>query len=132
MDKKKCQKGKILRKGYINKKGTKVNPKCIKDQGKDLSKINQLNPKDSKPGKGPKILPEIKELNLGQFGYELKYSFETRKKALTKAFKKYTPLKILRYLVLIRTYSKSIKKNYDKYSKDIKFIQDYREKQKKK
>ena len=118
MDKKKCPKGQILRKGYINKKGTKVNPKCIKDQGQ--------------PGKGPKILPAIKELDLGQFGYELKYSFETRQKALKKAFKKYTPLKILRYLVLIRTYSKSIKKNYDKYSKDIKFIQDYREKQKKK
>lgn len=134
----KCKKGYVLRKGYyrksyVRKDGIKVKrsyvpPKCIKDQGKDLSKINQLNPKDSKPGKGPKILPEIKRLNLGQFGYELKYSFEQRKKALKKAIKKYDPLKILRYLVLIRTYSKSNKKNYDKYTKDIKFIQKLRSK----
>ena len=114
MDKKKCPKGQILRKGYTTKKGTKVSPKCIKDQGQ--------------PGKGPKILPEIKELDLGQFGYELKYSFEQRKKALKKAIKKYDSLKVLRYLVLIRTYSKSNKKNYDKYTKDIKFIQKLRSK----
>ena len=121
---KKCKKGYVLRKGYYRKsyvrkdgvkvKGSYVPPKCIKDQGK--------------PGKGPKILPEIKELNLGQFGYELKYSFEERKKALIKAIKKYDSLKVLRYLVLIRTYSKSNKKNYDKYTKDIKFIQKLRSK----
>ena len=46
MTKKDCPKGKILRKGYTTKKGVKVEPKCIKDQGK--------------PGKGPKIFPEIK------------------------------------------------------------------------
>ena len=114
MTKKDCPKGKILRKGYTTKKGVKVEPKCIKDQGK--------------PGKGPKIFPEIKSLNLGEFGYELKYSFEKRKIALKKSFEKYTPLKVLRYLVLIRNYSKSNERNYNKYTKDIEFIQKYRKK----
>ena len=109
-----CPEGKILRKGYTTKKGTKVAPKCIKDQGK--------------PGKGPKTLPKIKELNLGEFGYELKYSFEKRKIAIKKATKKYDLLKILRYLVLIRNYSISNKKNYDKYTKDIEFIKVLRNK----
>ena len=59
---------------------------------------------------------------LGQFGYSLKCSFENRKKAIKKAIKKYDSLRILRRLVLIRNYSKSYKKNYDKYTKDIEFI----------
>lgn len=41
---KKCGRGKIWRKGYTTKKGTKVKGACIIDRGK--------------PGKGPKTLPK--------------------------------------------------------------------------
>lgn len=110
----KCKKGEILRKGYTTKNNKKVKPSCVKDMGKK--------------GKGPKILPEMKESGLlGPFGYELKYDFEIRKEAIKKAIKKHGSLKILKYLVLIRTYSKSNIKNFNRYSKDIKFIQKLRE-----
>jgi len=121
----KCKKNEILIKGhykkaYTKKDGTKVKktyvkPYCKKDIGNK--------------GKGPYTLPEIKDEDvLGQFGYSLKCSFEKRKKSIIKAIKKYDSLRILRRLVLIRNYSKSYKKNYDKYTKDIEFIKKMREK----
>ena len=107
---KKCKSGKILRKAYTTKKGVKVKASCIKDQGKK--------------GKGPKTLPKIKTyMSLGEYGYELKKSFEKRKTALRKAIKVYGVIKIIKRLSLIRNYSKSNKTNYNKYTKDIEYLQ---------
>jgi hypothetical protein len=106
---KKCKSGKILRKSYKTKKGVKVKASCIKDQGKK--------------GKGPKTLPKIKtDMSLGEYGYELKISFEKRQTALKKAVKVYGVIKIIKRLSLIRNYSKSNKTNYNKYTKDIEFL----------
>lgn len=106
---KKCKSGKILRKAYITKNGVKVKASCIKDQGKK--------------GKGPKTLPKIKtDMSLGEYGYELKKSFEKRKTALKKAVKVYGVIKIIKRLSLIRNYSKSNKTNYNKYTKDLEFL----------
>ena len=110
MSKKKCKSGKILRKSYSTKKGKKVKASCIKDQGKK--------------GKGPKTLPKIKtDMSLGDFGYELKKSFEKRKVALKKAITVHGFIKIIKRLSLIRNYSKSNQSNYNKFTKDIKFLQ---------
>jgi hypothetical protein len=107
--KKKCSSGKIKRKAYTTKKGTKVKASCIKDRGKK--------------GKGPKTLPKISsKMSLGDFGYELKYSFETRKKALNKAIKKHGLIKVLKRISLIRNYSKSVTRNYNKYTKDLEYL----------
>ena len=119
----KCKTGEILikghyKKGYTRKDGRKVKktyvkPYCKKDIGNK--------------GKGPYTLPEIKDEDvLGQFGYSLKCSFEKRKKSILKAINKFDSLRILRRLVLIRNYSKSHKKNYDKYTKDIEYIKKIR------
>jgi hypothetical protein len=122
----KCDKGEIVRKAYTRKaytrkdgtkvKATRVAAKCIKDRGT--------------PGKGPYTLPPLKDNHfLTKHGYSLSKSFEDRKKALKKAIKENGSLSVLRHLVLVRNYSKSVKKNYDKYTKDIEFVQDLRKKQ---
>ena len=122
----KCDKGEIVRAGYTRKaytrkdgtkvKATRVAPKCIKDRGE--------------PGKGPYTLPPLKDNHfLTKHGYSLSKSFEDRKKALKKAIKENGSLSVLKHLVLVRNYSKSIKKNYDKYTKDIEFIQVLRKKE---
>ena len=122
----KCDKGEIVRAGYTRKaytrkdgtkvKATRVAPKCIKDRGE--------------PGKGPYTLPPLKDNHfLTKHGYSLSKSFEDRKKALKKAIKENGSLSVLKHLVLVRNYSKSIKKNYDKYTKDIEFVQALRKKE---
>lgn len=122
----KCDKGEIVRKAYTRKaytrkdgtkvKATRVSPKCIKDRGN--------------PGKGPYTLPPLKDNHfLTKHGYSLSKSFDERKKSLKKAIKENSSLSVLKHLVLVRNYSKSVKKNYDKYTKDIRFIQDLRKKE---
>ena len=108
---KKCPKGKILKKSYTTKKGTKVKPTCIQDQGK--------------PGKGPVLftIPEKDEGLLGDYGYELKISHEKRVKAIKKSIKNNGKLKILRFLVAIRTLNKSNERYFTKLDKDVKWVQ---------
>ena len=108
---KKCSKDKILRKSYKTKKGIKVPPTCVKDMGK--------------PGKGPKLfeIPEEDKGLLGGFGYTLKKKHEDRVKAIKKAIKEYSILKILRHLNALRTLQKSNEKYFKKLDKDVKWIQ---------
>ena len=47
VDKKKCKRGEIKKAGYTTKRGVQVPPTCIKDRGA--------------PGKGPKVIPKLKE-----------------------------------------------------------------------
>ena len=114
----KCNKRKIERVGYSyikksSKKVIKVKPVCIEDKGK--------------PGKGPKliIIPTVDEGLLGKYGYTLKKSYEDRIKALKKAYKENSHLKILRHLNAIRTLQKSNETNYNKLNKDMKWLQEY-------
>ena len=55
---KSCPAGKIRRKGYTTKRGTKVSATCTKNMGA--------------PGKTPsskKVLPKLKEVYLSKYGY---------------------------------------------------------------
>lgn len=65
-----CPRGKIRRKGYTTKRGTRVASACITDRGA--------------PGKGPKVIDITHEGKLGGPGY-LKKSEATRHKLLRKA-----------------------------------------------
>jgi hypothetical protein len=113
-NKKTCPKGMIIRKSYTTKKTSKKNSiyvpeTCIKDKGK--------------LGHGPKILSNIdKNISLSSFGYKLSKSDKSRKTSLKKASKKYGKLNVLRRVNLIRNYSKSIPKNYEKLSNDVSYL----------
>jgi hypothetical protein len=109
----KCSKGEILKVGYTTKRNVTVKPTCIKDKGK--------------PGKGPKLIVIPKEDIglLGEFGYTLKKSFEDRIKALKKAGKEYSKLKVLRYINALRTLHKSNEKYYNKLDRDMKWLQEH-------
>lgn len=113
-----CPKGQIKRKSYKTKTGKKVKSKCIKDRGK--------------PGKGPYTLPKIKDKGfLTKFGYRLKKKAVERRKALDKAINKKGGLSVIRHLNLIRNYSKWDKVNYNKYTRDLKYVREQYKKLKK-
>ena len=113
-----CKSGQIQKIEYSyvkksSKKPVKVNSTCIEDKGKS--------------GKGPKLItiPTEDEGILGKYGYTLKDSHQNRIKALKKAFKENSHLKILRHLNAIRTLQKSNDKMYNKLDKDMKWLQEY-------
>jgi hypothetical protein len=113
-----CQSGQIQKVGYSyvkksSKKTVKVKPTCIEDKGN--------------PGKGPKLItiPSEDEGILGKYGYRLKDSHQNRIKALKKAFKENSHLKILRHLNAIRTLQKSNETYFKKLDKDMKWLQEY-------
>ena len=62
---------------------------------------------------------------LGNYGYNLKEKHEDRIKALKKAFKENSHLKILRHLNAIITLQKSNDINFRKLDKDMKWLQQY-------
>jgi hypothetical protein len=104
---KRCPKGKILRKGYTTKKGVKVKPTCVKDMGK--------------PGKGKKLFT-LKKGELGKFGYAIKNNQDTRRKKFTYAslVHKLNALSILfkntapQYYKKLRSDMKWVQNNYKK------------------
>jgi hypothetical protein len=115
-----CPDGQILRKKYKTNKGTIVSSKCIKDRGQ--------------PGKGPNILPPVDtEIHFSKFGYKTTNSAPTRQKALSSIVNYYkknknlperkAALKVLRRVVLLRTYNKSNEKIKNIMSKDVKYLQ---------
>lgn len=65
-----CEEGKIFRRAYVTKKGTRVAGKCIKDQGK--------------PGKGKRLFT-LRRGTLGKYGYKTKFSENERRGALYRA-----------------------------------------------
>jgi hypothetical protein len=123
---KQCNKGQILKVGYSYVKkqtGKKINVSstCITDKGK--------------PGKGPKLItiPDYDIGLLSKYGYALANSHEERIKALKRAIKHNSELKILRHLNALRTLFKSNIKMYNKLDRDLKWIQtDYKIKKSKK
>ena len=70
-------------------------------------------------------IPSEDEGILKKYGYNLKEKHEDRLKALKKAFKENSHLKILRHLNAIRTLQKSNERNYNKLDKDMKWLQEY-------
>jgi hypothetical protein len=70
-------------------------------------------------------MPEEDEGLLSKYGYTLSKSHEDRIKALKKAYKENSHLKILRRLNAIRTLQKSHERNYNKLDKDMKWLQKY-------
>ena len=113
----KCPQGQILREGYSyeTKKTGKhidISPTCVTDKGK--------------PGKGPKVIliPEEDIGLLTDYGYSFKKSYDDRIKAIKKATRDYSKLKILRHINALRTLNKSNEKYYKKLDKDLKWLQD--------
>ena len=117
--KKVCKKGEILRKAYYRKpyvrsdgtkvKGAYVKAVCIPDKGR--------------PGKGPQILPPMKEKGrLKKYGYKLDKLKKDRQAALLKAVKKYGLTSVIREIVYIRTLQKSNKVIFKKLDSDYKFL----------
>lgn len=89
-----CTSGQILRKGYKTKKGVKVSPSCVKDQGA--------------PGKGKKLFPAPQKGKLSKYGYHniKNLSESERHKAISKAVKDHNPTTIVRDLNAIATLNK--------------------------
>ena len=106
---KKCPKGKIMRKGYTTKRGVRVRPTCVKDMGK--------------PGKGKKLFT-LKRGELSKYGYAIKNSQESRRKALKKAMKKFEYATMIRKLNALSILFKNTQpKYYNKLRSDMKWIQ---------
>ena len=113
-----CKKGEILRKGYkrkayTRKDGTKVKasnikPGCIKEKGMEGKVLTKY-----------KII-KIDKLNiLSKYGYSTKLNSKDRLKTLIKACAHYTYSKVVKRINAIRTLSKSNKRLYDIYTKDL-------------
>ncbi len=103
MKTRRCAKGKILRRSFTRKRGTKVPAACVKDMGKR--------------GKLPKGAPRIGPLRKGgleRHGYTYKASETKRKSALTRAIRKNGALPTYRKLNAI---SKLTKRTSPKASK---------------
>ena len=111
----------LMKQIYKSKKSLNENIKnYINDDNNDSYNINKKNI-DKKSSK--RILPKIdKNISLSSFGYKLSKSDKTRKTSLKRASNEYGILNVLKRVNLIRNYSKSIPKNYDKLSKDVSFI----------
>lgn len=113
-----CDRGSILRKGYVRKAfmrkdgtwvpSTKVAASCIRDQGK--------------PGHGPKTLPALNDdMSLTRFGYAVHSSDTNRHRALREASDVYGTLPVLRRLNLVRNYSAPVD-NKATLSRDVKYM----------
>jgi hypothetical protein len=115
----KCGKGKIIRKAFTRKSGTKVPAICVKDMGKK-----------GKLAKGAPRIGPLRKGGLSKYGYSVKASETSRKKALTRAIRKNGALPTYRKLnaisKLTRRTSPSVSKTfakdrnwvYVKYSED--------------
>jgi hypothetical protein len=71
------------------------------------------------------LLPKIdssEKASLSKYGYKLSKSPLSRKRALKRAAKSKGTLRVLKRVNLIRNYSKSVPKNYDKLSADVEFL----------
>jgi len=71
------------------------------------------------------LLPKIdtsKKASLSKYGYKLSKSSLSRKRALKRAARSKGTLRVMRRVNLIRNYSKSVPKNYDKLSADVDFL----------
>lgn len=69
------------------------------------------------------ILPKLNpDDSLSDFGYKLSMSQANRRRAMRRAVRKNGALPVMRRLNLIRNYSKSHKKNYERLSEDVEFM----------
>lgn len=103
-----CKSGQILRKGYTRKayyradgtyvSASKIKPVCIMDTGN--------------PGKGPNIIGKMRKGELTQFGYHLSSNATDRRKALTKAIKRYDALSVFRKINAISILQKNTNPTY--------------------
>ena len=111
----KCPKGKILRKAYTRKDGTRVKSTCVPDKGKP----GKTAPKN-------KVLPVPVKGALGKYGYhDIKnMTAAARHAALTKGVQDAGYATIIRRVNLIANYNKnSDPKTHKMMKSDIKWIQ---------
>jgi hypothetical protein len=120
-----CEKGKIMKKGYYRheytkKDGTKVKGNYVKQS---------CTPNKGKPGKTTsegKVIPKLKKGELSQFGYSTHSTEDERHKALLKAVEKLSYATVIRKLNAVRTLSKADVKLFKIYSRDIENLQKWR------
>ena len=108
----KCNKGKILIRGYKKKSGVRVRPHCTLDRGA--------------PGRTPKskrVLPKLKEDEFAGYKYSTKLPSSKRLEILKKICKDLTYSSVIKRLVVLRSYNKRNPKLFAKFDKDIKALQ---------
>ena len=125
--KKSCEKGKIMRVGYVRKmhhrlsrsgkpvhvEATYVKETCIPDVGK--------------PGKTPveeRVIPQLKRGEVSQFGYSTKLESAERQKALVKAVRELGCSAIQKHMVALRTLNKGRPEIEKILDEDVKFLQE--------
>lgn len=93
----KVPKGYIIRRGYEKKTKTGkticIEPALIKDRGL--------------PGKGPKLIPELKKGMLTSYGYSANDSAQKRHQSIKESAKHNDPLAIFRGLLAVSTLNKN-------------------------
>ncbi len=103
-----CPKGTILRKAYTTKNKVHVKATCIIDRGN--------------PGKGPKILPELKKGTLE--GYHYNNTELSRHRTLLKETRELGKSTVIKKLNAVAILTKNTnKKASNTFKKDLKYIQ---------
>lgn len=100
---KRCPKGKILRKGYTRKDGVRVRATCVKDRGEK--------------GKGKQLFKNLEQGDLTKHGYSLKKSDLSRHRALNKARKEYSYAGLVHKLNALAILMKNTEPTYSKRAK---------------
>ena len=94
-------------------KSVTVKSKCIKDRGT--------------PGKGPKLIKNLRKGTLSNFGYKnvRELSLPVRQKSLEYAVKKWGPMAVFRKLVAVRTLQKNTNPHIAKiFGNDARWIRE--------
>lgn len=90
-----CGRGKMVRRAYTTKRGTRVPATCIRDLGRK--------------GHGSPILPKLRKGSLTALGYQVKDAEATRRKALRKAVAKGVPVDTLIWKLVAQA---NLRKNF--------------------
>jgi len=105
-----CKSGQIRRKSYTTRRGTRVKTACIKDLGKT--------------GRGPKVIPPLKQGKLRAYGYSTSIGPTQRRAALMRASRAYGKLSVLRKLNAVKVLTRnSNPKASAVFAKDLAWIQ---------
>lgn len=109
------------RKSYIRKDGVHVKSSNIPVTKIKRTKIRSRygRPKNQMRAR---VLPKLKKGALAKYNYRVKASSKTRRTSIKNMMTHKNPLKILRHLVVLRTYNKR-SKLYKRLDQDVKYAQ---------
>lgn len=79
---------------------------------------------DASRGAGKTIIPvKLKKGELTKYGYHITGLQKKRRMALDMAIAEYSPISVLRKIVILRTFNKNNPKKFEKLDNDVKYIQ---------